>query len=220
MADTPKGLAIVLGALDRATCLTTDTLAANLDMERKDVARAMGKLIGRGYAERKEVGCYQLTAEGEAFRASGKEFKPGAYKRTAKHWRPRANSLRDRLWSALRVKQKASIPELIELAARDDKERTTAARNSAWRYIDALTKVGILRELPRREPGTALTSNGFKRWQLVNDLGPTAPQLRKNSTEVYDPNGDKAYPLTKGDAAPRADRRKPKAFALSMGGAQ
>lgn len=195
MAEAVKGLATVLGVLDRATCLTIDQVAEAAEITNKDVARMIGKLIGRGLADRKERGCYQLTAEGAAFRASGKEFRPGVYKRTARHWRPRPNSLRDRLWKAMRIKGKATIPELLELAASSDKERTKVAQDGAWRYIAALTKVGILRELPRRSPGTALTSNGFGRWQLVNDLGPVAPQLRKKATEVYDPNGDVAYPL-------------------------
>lgn len=196
MADNTKGLGAVLKALDRNTCLTPEDLAATIGMGRKDVVRAVGKLISRGYAERKEVGCYLLTAEGETFRASGRRFTPGPNgPKTAKHWRPRVNSMRDRLWAALRIRQKASMPELIELASRDDKERTKAAYDSAWRYVDTLARVGILRELPTRAPGTALTSNGFKRWQLVTDLGPVAPQIRKAATEVYDPNGDQVFPI-------------------------
>ncbi len=205
MADDIKGLGAVLKALERNTCLTPEDLVPMTGMGRKDVVRAVGKLIGKGYAERKDIGCYTLTAEGEAFRASGQKFKPGTYKRTAKHWRPRPNSMRDRLWAAIRIRQKASMPELIELASRDDKERTKAAYDGAWRYIDTLARVGILRELPTRAPGTALTSNGFKRWQLVTDLGPVAPQIRKNATEVYDPNADQSFPIP---TAPLATGRR------------
>lgn len=201
-ATETSRMATVLAALDPARCLTAEELATavaevNSKLTQKDVVRTIGRLISTGHAERAERGCYLLTETGAAALASGEAFKSGPKgKLTGILRRPKRNTMRDRLWAALRIRCKGSIPELMELAGKGDGDAKTP--DNAQRYLAALAKAGIVRELSRRQAGTSITSNGFKRWHLVNDLGPDAPVVRRKGNELYDPNGQKAYDLTKG----------------------
>ncbi|MGE4527983.1 MAG: hypothetical protein AB7D00_06410 [Rhodospirillaceae bacterium] len=181
----------LLAALSRDACLTVAELVAASGLDNRVVVKAAAQLIGRGLADRAEVGCFTLTAEGEAFRASGKEVTSGPKgPLTQSYRRARRTTLRDRLWAALRVRRKASIPELLELASNGE----AAALSLAQKYTSALCRSGHLREL-RRDPGTAPTSNGFKRFALIRDTGPEAPLVRVRAREVYDPNTGETYPL-------------------------
>jgi predicted transcriptional regulator len=174
---------IVLAALDRDSCLTTEFLATTTGLSRKSVVSAVATLIGRGLADRREVGCYTLTAEGESFRAAGGVIKSGPtgplHQVAAR--RPRRITQRDRLWSAMRILKKFTLGEILTLAG-------AGSESNAQHYIAALAGAGYLRQMPRREHGTSLTSNGFKRWQLIRDTGPAAPVWSVGRGELYDPN--------------------------------
>lgn len=174
---------IVLAALDRDSCLTTEFLAITTGLSRKSIVAAVATLIGRGLADRREVGCYTLTAEGESFRAAGKEIKsgPNGPLNLAAVRRPRRTTQRDRLWSAMRILKKFTLGEILTLAG-------DGSESNAQHYIAALAGAGYLRQMHRRERGTSLTSNGFKRWQLIRDTGPAAPIWRKQRGELFDPN--------------------------------
>lgn len=189
MAGEPN---MVLAALLPGQCLTVDHLAQATGLENRLVVKAAAVLIGRGLANRAEAGCFTITPEGEAFRAEGKAVKCGPKgKHTGTYRRRKKATLQDRLWLALRMRGKASIPELLELAADPTKPAGTGYSN-AQRYLAALAKAGFLRALPRAA-GTAITSNGFKRYHLVINPGPAAPQVRHEKREVYDPNERKTY---------------------------
>ena len=58
------------------------------------------------------------------------------------------------------------------------------------KYLRGLERAGYLVRMPKREAGTALTSNGFARWWLPDDkdTGPRAPVLSVRKGTVYDPN--------------------------------
>lgn len=184
----------LLAALRSDACLTVDELAAATGLENRAVVKAAAALIGRGYADRAEVGCFTLTAQGQTFRETGGAVTCGpAGPLTQAYRRPRRQVLRDRLWAALRIKGKASLPELLEVAGNGERD----AANSAQRYTAALARAGYLREL-RREPGSAPTSNGFKRYALIRDTGPAAPQLRVRTHELFDPNTGEIVPLRGG----------------------
>jgi hypothetical protein len=101
----------------------------------------------------------------------------------------------------MRLKGKFTIPALLELAARDEKN----PRSAAGRYVRLLERAGYLRRLPRRESGTSLTSNGFIRWALIRDTGINPPMPRRGGQEIYDPNtGEVANcgPAPAGEALP------------------
>ena len=62
------------------------------------------------------------------------------------------------------------------------------------RYMRALCLTGFLVEMPTRERGTAETSNGYKRYRLMNDTGDIAPTYRNQKHEVFDHNTREVTP--------------------------
>lgn len=197
MADTPETLTgqnAVLARLHQHIGQDADALALHTGGTRHQVLNALARLISRGLAARDESGFYRLTAEGDAFRASGRQITAGPRgQNSCKYIRRQPNALHDRAWAALRILGKASIPQIMELAADPDKPAGAGA-NSVRMYLAVLNKIGWLRELPRTA-GTAPTSNGYKRYALVVNPGPLAPQHRRYAREIYDPNERKTYPL-------------------------
>lgn len=174
-----------LVALEHDQCLTAAELAEKSGMTNRDLVKAVGRLISRGYARRAEIGCYELTDEGLRARHSGERIKSGPRKALTQVCRQRqAATFRTKVWRALRMKQKATIGDLVETAG-DGTEK--AAVSNAGRYLHALCKAGYVRSL-RRQPGTKATSNGFLRYQLVRDTGPDAPVVKQGGAAVFDPN--------------------------------
>lgn len=171
----------VLRALDLHECRHINQVGAILGAtENKPIVRVVGDLIHKGLAARREVGCYVLTPDGAAFLASGKVPKPGPKgKLTGSGRRPRRRTTQDKAWDALRVLGKASVPEIVELVGT---EGSTLARinGGVQRFLRKLAQAGYLRELPIRAKGTALTSNGFRRWTLIRDTGPLCPLLTRH----------------------------------------
>jgi len=165
-------------------CLTIDELDTALpEYPRRKIVMATLKLMSRGLLERVERGCYQLTSKGIANQAAGEALTSGPNAPlTAKTRAKKGTNLRLRIWRAMAVKQKFTIDDLLAVAERGDEKN---ARNNVQKYLRHLCQAGYLREL-RRAPGDAMTSNGFKRYQLVRHTGPRAPALRPNG--IYDRN--------------------------------
>lgn len=174
----------VFNAIRPGICLTLDQLAEALpDHRRRPLINATRRLIERGWVERVERGCYQLTAAGGDAQAAGLEIKSGprgGFERKT----PVRNSLNTRLWRAMRLKGKFTIPALLELAAKDEKN----PYQGAARFVRLLEKAGYLLRLPRREKGTAPTSPGYIRYTLVRDTGDLPPMLRRGNKAIFDPN--------------------------------
>lgn len=166
------------------SCLTIDELDTALpDHSRKSIVKATLKLMTRGLLERVELGCYQLTDKGIQSRSNGETLTSGPNApHTAKARKQKGSNLRQRVWRVMPVKQKFTIDDLLGVAANGEEKN---ARNNVQKYLRFLSEAGYLREL-RRVPGEALTSNGFKRYQLIRHTGPKAPVPRKNG--VYDRN--------------------------------
>lgn len=174
-----------------ARCWDVENLANQVGLDRRVTAKAAGLLIARGYIARHEVGCYVLTEEGAAFVASGETLKSGPQGKLTGHRRPCQRTFRDRVWEALRIRQKASVPELVELAGTS----SSYARDTdnCQRFLRALAGAGYLRPLPHRDAGIALTSNGFKRWHLLRDTGPEAPRVSVRNRTIFDPNTQETF---------------------------
>lgn len=166
----------VLQALAPGACLTTEELSEMIGANRHNVSLGACGLIRRGYLERREVGCYQLTTEGIAARERRERLTSGPNKAQTGIQRPRQRSVRDRIWSALIMRERATIGDLLELAGVDPDKSYANAR----RYLRSLADVGVVVALKRREAGDAVTSNGYIRYQLIRNLGPIAPRVRKN----------------------------------------
>lgn len=173
---------VILAALRTDLCQTTDQLAAITHLSTTAISRAACTLISSGYALRREIGCYVLSAEGLAFREGGGAIKDGPKgpRNLAVPMARKKTTMRDKIWSAMRMERKFSIDQIITLSG--------ASRSSVAKYINVLTAYGYLAEMSRRSEGTALTSNGFKRWMLLKDTGPFSPIWRDRRGELFDRN--------------------------------
>jgi len=121
--------------------------AANLDHEQ--VKSAIRTLVRRGYAERRGELRVKATLEGIAFLEAGKEITSGP--NGPRVIETEGTNLRARLWKAIRLAQKASVSELLELAARGS-ESNAAVRSSRFVLRSPLinARTGKGRSLARR----------------------------------------------------------------------
>jgi hypothetical protein len=187
---TTSGLAThmtaVLGALGDGK-LTTDQIADHLTMiDRKRVSAAACRLIQRGYVEREETGVYRLTDAGRTCLASGDAIRVGRHRPLAGQRYPQRNSVRQRAWTAVRLRRRFVAGDILTLVMQpgDDERRT---REHLVRWFGELERAGYLRRLPERSDDGKPTSNGEIVWLLVRDTGATAPTIKENG-EVFDHN--------------------------------
>ena len=138
----------------------------------------------------KKPGCYTLTSAGKAFLDEGRRIASGQ-PTSGTRVRVVAGGLRSKAWHAMRILQKFSLGDLAKHCAVGGE---ADAAGNLGKYVRALTRAGYLTEL-RREPGTAPTSNGFKRWLMVRDSGPQAPVWNQAGKTVTDANTRTVYPL-------------------------
>lgn len=179
----------LLRLIPAGVCLTMDQLASSTALTRRQIAKAVGRLIMRGLVERVEIGCYQITEEGVAAMARGTPLTSGPRgPRTGPQVR-RKGTYRARLWRAMRMKRVFTVLVLMELAARDGRDDA----NGAQKYVLALRRAGYVMRLPGRVPGTAPTSNGYAKYMLVKDTGHLWPLMRR--TGVYDQNSGETVPM-------------------------
>lgn len=176
--------------------LTVAGIASRTGIDRKQTARSCGVLLHRALVARPRVGLYEITASGRELDRRGEAVRCGPQAPLTGPCKRPTETLRVRCWRALRQLQKATVPDLVQLAERGD-ERDGVG--NARRYVNALVASGHVVVMARREPGTAPSSNGFKRYLLVRNTGPKAPVWRMRRGEVYDPNTGETHAL---EAAP------------------
>ena len=177
--------AAILAALpaSQAGCITVDQLAAATGLTNDRITRIVTGLNKGGMLTMVRVGCYRRTAAGDALIASGKVQKSGP---KGAHGKPRkVGGLKDKLWSALRIKQRATIPQLLEVIDHDIAEPADLAQ----KYLRQLAAAGVTISPRRRVAGEAPTSNGHRQHVLIHNLGPRAPTLRAG--KLWDPNSGK-----------------------------
>ena len=105
------------------------------------------------------------------------------------------NTLYARLWRAMRIKERFTTSDLLEIAVNEDDKNPLPA---AGRYLRALECSGFITRLPKWKKGTTTTSGGFVRYMLVRNNGHLSPLITKDQTEVFDPNSEQSYPIIKG----------------------
>lgn len=186
MAWIAEQLLHAIGKAAPNDCITEPALESLTGLGTRSVEQAVLKLRRHGLVEKVARGCHKLTDAGRAAIESGATLRSGPRgphtgKRVVK------DTLRTRVWRAIRLRRKFTIPDLISLVA-EGGERDI--ESNIRKYLKVLTRAGILTELPRREGGNALTSNGYKRWWLADekDTGPKAPVWRQGADTVFDPN--------------------------------
>lgn len=192
MAWTSEKLLHAVAKAATCECITEARMAEITGLTQKQVEHAALKLRRAGFLEKTGQGCHQITDAGREAIKAGATLRSGPREQIA----PRLNrsSLRIRVWRAIRIRRKFSLPDLEVLVAEGGEKDITS---NIGKYIRALAKAGYLVELPKREAGTAITSNGHKRYWLADDkdTGPQAPVWRVKAGTVYDPNNDQEIPL-------------------------
>lgn len=168
-------------------CLTIDQLDEAIeDIGRREIIKSIGGLISRGYMERVERGCYQLTPVGEKSRHSHETLTSGPNgPHTAKVRKPLPNTFRQRAWNAMRISGSFTIPDISAVAKN---ENDKGAELNLQRYFHRLNAAGYIMQLSVRAKGTRPGSNGFKRFRLIKNTGETAPVYQPKKRRVFDHN--------------------------------
>ena len=177
------------------TCVKEDDLVNITQLTAKQIEHACLKLREHGFIEKTDVGCHSITDAGREAIASGQTIRSGPKAYTAP--KVNKNSLRIKVWRAMRIRQKFSIPELVMLIATGGEKDITS---NVGKYLRALEKAGIIVRMAKRERGAKLTSNGYIRYWLTpeRNTGPNAPVWRVKKDVVYDPNTEQEYKLCHG----------------------
>lgn len=168
-----------------------DELAAMLPIGRKQIATAAAKLVSREFVERAENGVYRLTLTGRKALEEGVSLSSGPHRGRRKH-PVYANTLQQRAWSAMRIRNmRFTIGDIVQLAAN---ETDAEPEKSLQRFFHRLTRAGYLAELPTRVRGHAETSPGFKQWRLLRDTGEHAPRWLDRQKAFKDWNTREVFP--------------------------
>lgn len=181
-------------------CVKHAHIVKHTSLTGRQVANACAKLEKHRYLTRElysddtvKPGCYKLTALGLVALAEGAKLTSGPM---APHGKPKIaeNSQRERAWRALRIRRKASVPELIGLLfdADCDQDAKGRATNNLQKYLRLLCRAGYVTEM-RREAPESLNSNGAKRYFLMRDTGPLPPVPRLALKKMLDQNQNTHY---------------------------
>lgn len=185
---------------EAGACITEADLMAALDMTAHQVDQACLKLRKHGFLEKSDQGCHTITEAGAVAIANNHVLRSGPNGMHTGKRKLNRNTLRIKVWRAIRIRNKFSIPELVMLVAEGNEKDIT---NNVGKYIRTLRKAGYLAELAKRENGSAITSNGHKRYWLIPkmDTGPEAPVWRVSKETVYDPNTALEHSISKQEEA-------------------
>lgn len=163
-------------------------ISETLGKDKAGVVKAIQAIKRRGLVEIPERGAYALTAEGIAWVNAGKVIKAGQGVRP----RTATRGLRQRAWWVIRARKIVTLPELLSTLV-ESGEKGAASNLSS--YLGPLVKVGFLAVMKQRAPGSAITSNGHRRYQMIRDNGRLAPVIRQKDRVVFDPNTGEVFPF-------------------------
>lgn len=172
----------------------------------RSIENSCMKLRKHGLLVKTERGCHKLTQAGREAHAAGasgaNQLRSGP---KGKHIAARINrgTLRERAWTAMRMKGKFSVGDLVDICMTGTER---AIESNLRKYLRALERISYVRQLAVREYGSAPTSNGFVRYQLMVNTGPLAPVWRLAHAKVYDPNTEKSLAL--GNVEPGAAKAR------------
>ncbi len=189
-----------------ATTLTVNAMAKAAGLPMIDAQKAAAKLKSRGLLTRPEKGHYCVTNEGLSFLKADITLKSGPKAKLTGARRQQSGTQRHKIWQLLRTGKAFTLNELAALSAKtlDDpccsksnvehsvdhqnQGRQSTDLQSIGRYITYLVAAGLVRRFKHRAKANAITSNGYRRYRLVHDLGPKVPVVRYGGKMLYDPN--------------------------------
>lgn len=178
---------LLLQHLRDGSCQTLDQLEAALPLTRRQISDGAATLIRRDYLDRIELGCYCLTPAGIAASERGEQITSGPKgPLTCKSRRKWRSTFRQRAWTAMRMSGSFSVSELVIAASKDDKRPEINLLD----YLRALSRFGYVTALPALRNGLRKNSKSGKRFRLVKDTGPVAPEWRSRSGAMWDHNLD------------------------------
>lgn len=192
-------LALVCGRATRNQDTTAPDAADALGIEQSAAQRAFELLARRGLVERRGRGHYLPTGEGVRVAREGARIVSGPTGPQKTPRKPRRDTFQARVWAALRQLRKATVPDLIQIAARGTE---SDPESNAARYLKALVAAGFVVQRGR-VPGKLPRSNGFKQYILVRDPGPRAPVVDQRRATLRDTNSGKVHDLSTGGEARR-----------------
>lgn len=192
MSESAKNQNAVFALFSGEGALTIDQLTEGSPISRHETIKTVGYLLNRGYVDRLETGVFALTEEGREAKANGVVIKSGPMgPDTGKSRKPQDGTIRQAAWQAMRIMTIFSINDLVAVVS---DAPTPQQHKNLRRYCWGLVQARLLMEMPNREAGAAESSNGFKRYRLLEDTGSIAPTYRNVKAEVFDHNTQEVHP--------------------------
>lgn len=167
------------------TCWLLADLAAALGLTHSQVSQAAALLICRGWVERVEIGCFQLTQAGCRAVAEGVRIDSGVTGPDRAQRVPSRKSIRQRAWNAMRIQKVFTVADLATAVQQPGDGDVV---ENLRRYCAELTASGYLLRAARRQRGTAPGSNGFVVYTLIRDTGRIAPVYSRKAGAIHDFN--------------------------------
>lgn len=168
--------------------MSRDQIKQQLGLDWRQTTNAARNLDRRGYLLIAKDGQYQLSDAGMVAAADGVTVRSGPRGKV----KIMPDTFRQRAWNAIRFRKSFTIGDIVMDAAKTADEGQP--NDNAARYLNRLKQAGYIAELARRQPGTAPSSNGFKRYTLRLNTGPLAPVFRAEAGVMFDPNTGEDVP--------------------------
>lgn len=168
--------------------MSRDQIKFLLGLDWRQTTNAARNLGRRGYLLVAKDGQYQLSDAGMIAAKDGVTVRSGPRGKV----KIMPDTFRQRAWSSIRSRGAFTIGDVVMDAAKAEDEGQP--HDNAGRYLSRLKQAGYIAEAPRRQPGTAPSSNGFKRYTLRRNTGPMAPVFRSEEMVMHDPNTGEDVP--------------------------
>jgi len=193
MAWIAEQLLTAIRDSDMRECITEDRLLELTGLTKRQVQESCRLLRASGLLEKTAQGCHTITEAGSVALESGAKFRSGP-KGKLNGKRVYKDTIRLRVWRAVRIRRKFTAHEIITLVADETRGDMTG---NVQKYLRALVLAGYLIELPKRE-ATARSSYGYKRYWLSDDkdTGLEAPVFSERNSTVYDPNTKETHDIS------------------------
>lgn len=160
MAWVIEGILRAIGQAAPPDCVTEARIVELTGVGVRSIDAATRKMVKRGWLTKTARGCWKLTAAGRAAFETGAKVRSGPQGPHISRKIVR-DSVRVRVWRALRIRTKASVPDLVQIVASGG-ERDI--ENNIQRYLRLLRRAGYVKLLAsrqeRRSLRTAFTATG------------------------------------------------------------